>query len=389
MNDYFEIGPIRPPSEAQSLLLRVTRNCPWNKCEFCHTYKGELFSFRTVEEIKKDIDGVRGIVDEIRQRSWSTGFAGEISQDFLRTFFRQTGGYGQAFQSVAGWLYFGGTQAFLQDANSLLVKTPELVEILHYLLEKLPSIQRITSYARARTLAKKSVPELRELRAAGLSRIHIGMETGYDPLLQYMKKGVTAKEQIQAGRNVVESGISLSEYVMPGLGGKQWSREHATETARVLNEINPDFIRLRSLYVRRNMPLYGKVESGEFVRLSDDEVASEIKLFIASLNGIQSTVVSDHILNLLEEVEGKLPEDREKMIGVIDRYLSLPAEERLLYRVGRRLGYYRSLSDLQDLPLRGRIGKMIEEVRHSLSREGDPLSEEIEREIYRLMENYI
>ena len=389
MNDYFEMGPIRPPSESQSLLLRVTRNCPWNKCAFCHTYKGEPFSFRTVEEIKKDIDGVKAIVDEIRQRSWSMGFAGEISQDFLRTFLSQTGGYGQAFQSVSGWLYCGGAQAFLQDANSLLVKTADLVEILDYLHEKLPSIQRITSYARARTLAKKSVSELRELRAAGLSRIHIGMETGYDPLLQYMKKGVTAKEQIQAGRNVVESGISLSEYVMPGLGGKQWSREHATETARVLNQINPDFIRLRTLYVRRNMPLFSQVESGEFVRLSDDQVASEIKLFIASLNGIHSTVVSDHILNLLEEVQGRLPEGREKMLEVIDRYLSLPAEERLLYRVGRRLGYYRSLNDLHDLPLRRRMEQMIDDVRHSLNGEGALLSEEVEREVYRLMENYI
>ena len=389
MNDYFEMGPIRPPSEAQSLLLRVTRNCPWNKCEFCHTYKGELFSFRTVEEIKKDIDGVKAIVGEIRQRSWSMGFAGEISQEFLRTFYSQTGGYGQAFQSVTGWLYWGGTQVFLQDANSLLVKTADLVEILDYLHEKLPSIQRITSYARARTLAKKSVSELQELRAAGLSRIHIGMETGYEPLLQYMKKGVTAKEQIQAGRNVVESGISLSEYVMPGLGGKQWSREHATETARVLNEINPDYIRLRSLYVRRNMPLYSKVESGDFIRLSDDEVASEIKLFITSLKGIHSSVVSDHILNLLEEVQGQLPEDLEKMVEVIDRYLSLPAEERLLYRVGRRLGYYRSLHDLRDLPLRRRMGQMIDEVRHSLKREEAPLTEEVEKEIYRLMENYI
>jgi histone acetyltransferase (RNA polymerase elongator complex component) len=142
------------------------------------------------------------------------------------------------------------------------------------------------------------------------------METGYDPLLQYMKKGVTAKEQVQAGKMVVQSGISLSEYVMPGLGGKRWSREHATETARVLNEINPDFIRLRSLYVRRNMPPYSKVESGAFVRLSDDEVASEIKLFISNLNGIQSTVVSDHILNLLEEVQGKLPEDRERILRI-------------------------------------------------------------------------
>ena len=270
-----------------------------------------------------------------------------------------------------------------------MVKTGDLVEILDYLHEKLPSIQRITSYARARTLAKKSVSELRELRAAGLSRIHIGMETGYDPLLQYMKKGVTAKEQIQAGRNVVESGISLSEYVMPGLGGKQWSREHATETARVLNQINPDFIRLRTLYIRRNMPLFSQVESGEFVRISDDQVASEIKLFIASLNGIHSTVVSDHILNLLEEVQGRLPEGREKMLEVIDRYLSLPAEERLLYRVGRRLGYYRSLNDLHDLPLRRRMEQMIDDVRHSLNGEGALLSEEVEREVYRLMENYI
>jgi hypothetical protein len=100
-------------------------------------------------------------------------------------------------------------------------------------------------------------------------------------------------------------------------------------------------------------------------------------------------VVSDHILNLLEEVQGKLPEEREKMIEVIDRYLALPAEERLLYRVGRRLGYYRSLDDLQNLSLRQRIERMIDEVRRSNQREGVLLSEEAEREIYRLMENYI
>lgn len=389
MNDYFELGPIRPPSEAQSLLIRVTRNCPWNKCEFCHTYKGEQFSFRSVEEIKKDIDGVKAITDEIRQLSWSLGYAGEIHQDLLRTLSNRPARYSHAFHSVIGWLYFGGTQVFLQDANSLLVKTADLVEILNYLHEKFPFIQRITSYARARTLAKKSVSELQELRAAGLTRVHIGMETGYDPLLQYMKKGVTAKEQIQAGKNVVESGISLSEYVMPGLGGIQWWREHAVETARVLNQINPDFIRLRTLYVRHNMPLYRKVEDGEFIRLSDDQVVAEIKLFISTLDGIHSTVVSDHILNLLEEVQGKLPEQREKMIETIDRYLSLPAEERLLYRVGRRLGYYRSLDDLQDLPLRRRMEQMIDEVRRSHNQEGALLSEEAEREIYRLMENYI
>ena len=388
MNDYFELGPIRPPSEAQSLLLRVTRNCPWNQCEFCHTYKGEKFSFRSVAEIKEDIDSVKATYDEIRQLSWKMGFAGELNRDTLKTIFNHAP-YDQAFQHVAGWLYFGGAQVFLQDANSVMVKTDDLVEVLRYLKEKFPFIQRITSYGRARTLAKKTVEELKALHQAGLSRIHIGMETGYDPLLQYMKKGVTAKEQVQAGRNVVASGISLSEYVMPGIGGIQWWREHAVETAKVLNQINPDFIRLRTLYVRNDMPLYSKVESGEFIRLADDQIVSEIKLFIETLDGIHSTVVSDHILNLLEEVQGKLPEEREKMMEVINRYLALPAEERLLYRVGRRLGYYRSLDNLQDLSLRRRIERMIDEVRPPNQQEGVLLSEEAEREIYRLMENYI
>ncbi len=389
MNEFFEMGPIRPPSEAQSLLIRVSRNCPWNKCEFCHTYKGEQFSLRTVAEIKKDIDQVKAIADEIHQFSWRMGFAGQLNQQVLRVLFGQPGRYHQAFQSVAGWLYFGGSQVFLQDANSLIVKTADLVEILKYLKEKFPSIQRITSYARAKTLAQKSVEELQELRQAGLSRIHVGMETGYDPLLQYMKKGVTAKEQIQGGRNVVESGISLSEYVMPGLGGNLWWREHAVETAKVLNQIDPDFIRLRTLYVRKDMPLFVRIEKGEFIRPADDPIVSEIKLFIATLDGIHSTVVSDHILNLLEEVQGKLPDEKERMIGIIDRYLALPEETRFQFRVGRRLGYYRSLRDLEDPDLLRRVNQIIDRVGRSDGEEGPKSPEEIEREIYGLMENYI
>jgi histone acetyltransferase (RNA polymerase elongator complex component) len=385
----FELGPIRPPSEAQSLLIRVTRNCPWNKCEFCHTYKGEPFSFRSVEEIKKDIDQVNAISDEIRQLSWRMGYAGETNQEVLRALFGDSGGLSQAWQSVAGWLYFGGNQVFLQDANSLIAKTADLVEILKYLKEKFPSIQRITSYARVRTLAKKSVAELRELREAGLSRIHVGMESGYDPLLQYMKKGATAKEQIQAGRNVVASGISLSEYIMPGLGGKRWWREHAVESARVLNQIDPDFIRLRTLYVRKDMLLFDRVEKGEFEPQADDRVPSEIKLFIETLDGIRSTVVSDHILNLLEEVQGKLPDEKEEMIEVIDRYLALPSEQRLRFRVGRRLGYYRRLDDLADPGLQRRVDQIIGQMGRYENKEEPTPPEDVERAIYGLMENYI
>ena len=389
MDDLIEMGPIRPPSEAQSLLIRVTRNCPWNKCEFCHTYKGEIFSIRSVEEVKEDINRVKAIADELRELSWKMGQAGKINRAVLSQFFSHPGTGTQAHQSVVSWLYFGGTQVFLQDGNSLMVKTDDLVDILSYLKERLPSIQRITSYARARTMARKSVEELKQLRQAGLSRIHIGMETGYDPLLQFMKKGVTAQEQVVGGRNVVESGISLSEYVMPGLGGERWWREHAVETARVLNQINPDYIRLRTLYVRRNMPLYQRVEKGEFVRPSDDQIVSEIRLFVETLEGIQSTVVSDHILNLLEEVQGKLPEEKERMLRVIDRYLAWPPEDRLRFRVGRRLGYLRNLDDFNDLNLRQRIDQVIGEVCHPVEGEKERESQEIEKEIYALMESYI
>jgi radical SAM superfamily enzyme YgiQ (UPF0313 family) len=366
----------------------VTRNCPWNQCEFCHTYKGERFSFRPVEDIKKDIDQVGDILEEIRKTSWTLGHAGEINRQVLTQVYRQNPRSDPGWQNVLGWLYSGGQQVFLQDANTLMVKTPDLVEILKYLKSRFPFIERITSYARARTLAKKTVAELKELRQAGLSRIHIGMESGYDPLLEYMKKGVTAKEQVQAGQNVVQSGISLCEYVMPGLGGARWWREHAVETARVLNQINADFIRFRTLYVREDMPLYEKVSRGEFERPADDAIVREIRLFLETLDGIQSTVVSDHILNLLEEIQGKLPEAKKEMLAVIDRYLSLPDEDRLQYRVGRRLGHYRSLDDLEDPAARRRLQRIIEDVRSS-GPNGPRSHEEIEKEIYRVMANYI
>lgn len=124
-----------------------------------------------------------------------------------------------------------------------------LVEAIRYLREKIPGVGRITSYARSSTLAKKSVSELTEIREAGLDRIHVGMESGSDRVLQFVKKGVTAKKQIEAGIKVIEAGMELSEYFMPGLGGKELSEDHARESARVLNEVNPHFIRLRTLRV--------------------------------------------------------------------------------------------------------------------------------------------
>jgi radical SAM superfamily enzyme YgiQ (UPF0313 family) len=359
---YFEQGPIRPPSEAYSLLLRVTRNCPWNRCEFCHTYKQEKFSLRGVEEIKKDIDIVQEIVSEIKNLSWRVGFGGEITVPLVNLILQDPQHFSDGFRSVALWLHGGGKNVFLQDGDNLILKTLPLVEIIRYLKETFPSIERITTYARAKTVSKKRAEELQNLHGAGLSRIHIGLETGYDPLLQYIQKGVTAQEHIEAGRRVKESGISLSEYVVLGLGGRGMWREHASETAKVLNQINPDFIRIRTLKVLKTMPLYQKIEKNEFMLLSDDEVVEEERLLIGQLEGITSTFASDHILNLLEEVEGKLPEEKEKMLKCIDRYLALSKIERDNFRLGRRVGLYRSVEDLYKPELRNQVERALRQI---------------------------
>ncbi|MCX8012488.1 MAG: radical SAM protein, partial [Desulfobacterota bacterium] len=264
---------------------------------------------------------------------------------------------------VAMWLYYGEGSVFLQDGNNLMLGTEELLEILNFLKATFPEITRITSYARAKTIARrKTVGELKAIKEAGLSRIHIGLESGSNQVLEFIQKGVTAEEQIEAGRKVKEAGISLSEYVIPGLGGKELTEEHSLETASVLNQINPDFIRLRTLQVVPGSGLDEKVASGEFEPMSDEEIVQEIRLMIENLEGIESYLVSDHILNLLEEVEGKLPEDKPKMLAVIDSFLSLNFEERCNFRLGRRANIYHRLADLNNPQLYQQVDKALKQI---------------------------
>jgi radical SAM superfamily enzyme len=172
--------------------------------------------------------------------------------------------------------------------------------------------------------------------------LHVGLESGYDEVLKDINKGVTAEEHIEGGRKVVESGISLSEYVMPGLGGRKWSEKHALETARVLNEISPDYIRIRSLIVHRNTPLYDRLKAGQFEPLGEDEVVDEIRLLIENLD-CHSYVASDQMSNLLWEVEGNMPEDKETILKAIDKYRVLPSLEKLKFRLENRLRSYLSV----------------------------------------------
>lgn len=378
----YEIGPIRPPSEAYSLLVRFTRNCPWNKCEFCHLYKGKKFEKRPLDEIRKDIDTIKKICEEIKSLSWKAGFGGEINPTLVERILSDNS-YNECMRSVAVWLYFGGKHVFIQDANSLVMKADALVEALQYLKNTFPSIDRVTSYARSQTISQLwSVEELKRVKEAGLTRLHLGLESGSDFLLKYMKKGVTKAEHIRAGRMIKESGIELSEYVVCGMGGRKWWREHALETADALNQIDPDFIRFRTLKVLRGMLLYKKVESGDFEIAHEEEILREIRLLIEHLEGIASHVKSDHILNLLEEVDGKLPEDKGRLIATIDRYFALDDEQRLVFRLGRRAGMYRSLNDLQDELAYARLRKAIREME-----EREPGS--VEKQLSLLLEHYI
>ena len=342
----FETGPIRPPSEGYSLLLRVTRNCPWNRCKFCGLYKGEKFSIRDKEEVKEDIRAIRTCIDVFESIEGLDDTAKETAK---RTLLEELGPGGkQAYQSARSWYRAGMESVFLQDANTMIIKPDDLVEILAVLRDAFPGITRITSYGRAHTIARISDEDLRRIADAGLNRIHIGMESGSDTVLKLIDKGVDKETQIRAGLKVKQAGIELSEYYMPGLGGREYSVEHARETADAMNRIDPDFIRIRTLAVTERSDLYEEYENGVFTRTSDTDMVRELLLFIESLEGIDSMVKSDHILNLLPEVEGRLPEDKETMITAMKWYLDLSERDRMLFSVGRRAGILRRSQDFED-----------------------------------------
>ena len=360
MTDSFEMGPFRPPSEAFSLLLRLTRNCPWNRCRFCGMYKGQKFELRLVQDVKEDIKGVKRIYDQIVELAWRSGLGGRLQETARTVLGRRPD---QSLYNVALWLYGGGQNVFLQDANCLIMRTHELTEVLRYLKETFPEVNRVTSYGRSKTAAKKTPEELAEIYEAGLTRLHIGLESGSDTVLKLMDKGVTAAEHINGGRKVVESGISLSEYVLLGLGGQGLWREHAIETARVLNAINSNFIRIRTLSVNPALPMYSDLADGNWIQTTDEEMVAELRLLVDNLN-CDSNFVSDHINNLLQEVEGKLPEDKDKMLAIIDRFLALPPEERANFRIGRRARIYVRLDDLNDARKHRVVEQIIHEANH-------------------------
>ena len=336
----FELGPIRPPSEAYSILIRVTRNCPWNKCAFCHTYIDQTFSRRQVQDVLSDIDSIDTIARRILDAAGHT-----ITQQTLLKAKGNDNTPLYYYERVAFWLSCGMKSVFLQDANSLLLSAQDLCTILHHITNRFPTVEHITSYARASTINKKTLDDLKAIRQAGLSRLHIGMESGSDSVLKLARKGVTQAQLIIAGQKAIAAGFDLSYYYMPGLGGKEYMEENAVQSAIVINNVNPTFVRLRSTVPIPGTPLHDMMEKGQWTPLSEVQKVQEIRTFIEHCNGITSTLTSDHMMNLLEDVEGKFPHDKGKMLSKIDAFRSMKKEDQDRFILGRRTGMYRYLSD--------------------------------------------
>ncbi len=277
-------GPIyRPPSEAFSLLIQATVGCPHNKCSFCMIYKqGPRYKVRPTAEVMADID-----------RAAAEGW-GEVDS------------------------------LFLPAGNTIAMPAEDLAAICRHARAVLPKLKRITVYGSSAYVVKKTPRELEMLAEAGLSRIHVGLESGDAEVLRRVKKGCTPLEHVQAGRMILEAGLELSLYVVLGLGGKELTRRHALNTAAVINEIGrPDFIRLRTLVPKINTLLLHQIKKGRFELLGPHEVLRETRLLLDNLTA-SAWLTSDHYTNYLD-LSGRLPEDKPRLIDEIEAALSRPA----------------------------------------------------------------
>jgi radical SAM superfamily enzyme YgiQ (UPF0313 family) len=308
-------------------------------------YQKQRFEVRPVAQINRDIDAMAAVCRDLKNMSRKIGHGGAVTQETAMALIHQAPelNFHQGFGMLYDWLLAGAETAFLQDANSLIMKTDQFIEALQYLLHTFPSIRRVTSYARSRTLMRKSSAELKAIRDAGLDRLHVGLETGDDGLLKQINKGVTAHGHIEGGRKAVEVGFQLSEYWMPGLGGKALSRNHASQTARVLNAINPHYIRSRPFYPFPGTSLFQQVHNGALELLAPREQLLELKQMIEMLD-VTSRVCFDHAGNYWKNRAGQLlfsqsyegykfPDEKSTVLTLIDE--GLETENRRPGRLNR------------------------------------------------------
>ena len=275
--DSYDTPVFRPPSEARSFILRVTRGCAHNKCTYCNMYRGVPFQILKDEEISRQI-----------------AYAVHYGKDSV-------------------------LRVFLADGDALVLPTEKLLKILQVLKDNFPRLQRVASYAAPKDILRKSEEELRQLKEAGLQLLYYGMETGDDLTLKAVNKGVNAEEAIEAGRRVTASGMKLSLMVILGLAGKEGSERHALATAKAINIIQPTMLSALCLMLYRGSELLDQFENGEFNPLSPQGLMQELHLMMQHIDLPQDKHClfrSNHVSNYVQ-LAGTLPKDKERLLREI------------------------------------------------------------------------
>ncbi len=288
------VGAIyRPPSEARSFILQVTVGCSHNKCTFCSVYKDKKFQIKSLDEIARDIEDAKPYASHIRR-------------------------------------------VFLADGDALIIPQKKLVRIMEMIQEAFPNLERVGIYGNAKSILKKSVDDLRELRSLKLGIVYIGLESGNDEILKKVKKGSTTQHMIEAAHLIHEAEITLSVTVILGLGGREMSRVHAIDTGKVLSLMDPEFAAALSLMLVPPAPLCEAYEAGRFQLPDAFEMLEELALIIANMDVSHCFFSSNHASNYLP-IQVWLPEGKEEILALIrevinrhDRGLLRPESYRAL-----------------------------------------------------------
>jgi len=270
----YEGDIIRPPSEATSLLLQVTVGCSHNRCTFCPSFKDKRFRIKSLEEIVEDLEYASRRIRQV-------------------------------------------DRLFLCDGDALIVPQKRLLEILEAVRKHLPGVGRIGTYGNAKSILRKSVEELRELREHGLGIVYLGIETGNEELLRKIRKGATYDQIVEAGRRVKEAGITLSATVLLGIGGIEKSTEHARDTARILTDVDPDFAGVLTVMIVPGTPLDEERKAGTFVLPGTFDLLKELSLIVSGARFSNCFFTANHASNYLP-LRARMPRDREKVARLID-----------------------------------------------------------------------
>jgi len=274
----YEGSIYRPPSEARSLIVQVAVGCAHNKCTFCSMYKDKSFRIKSWEEIKEDLDEARETYRYIKR-------------------------------------------IFLADGDAIVLPAKKLIQILDYIKEIFPECERVGIYAAPKDILLKSEEDLKALKESGLGIVYIGIESGDDQILKDIEKGVSSSEIISSGQKLKAAQIPISITLISGIGGKEKTKEHAMESARVVNRINPEYVSFLTLMLEEGTPLYEDWQNDKFSLLSPKEALEEIRLFIENTDLKGSIFRANHASNYIS-LGGILNEEKDELLKNIDEALS-------------------------------------------------------------------